>query len=189
MNPDTEYNQDVKIGIREIREFLPYNLYRFLRLGLIIFITFLALSGLIRFSGWAYTNWVLDHARANGIYPTIEEAIDQFVANKYRDIKQADVSYAGPNSPDGSNPYVWYVILEVRASQYFDGTAVGHNGCDNPGMFFVQTTDGWVHVSEGAMHFGGLAHWMTVFGLAGPGQVTPWIDRVGSQPGRFCQSP
>lgn len=62
---------------------------------------------------------------------------------------QVKILYAGTNSFDGSDPHIWYVIAEVRASARSDGSELGHNGCDAPGSFFLQLKDGnWVHVPK-----------------------------------------
>ena len=55
---------------------------------------------------------------------------------------QVKILYAGTNSFDGSDPHIWYVIAEVRASARSDGSELGHNGCDAPGSFFLQLKDG-----------------------------------------------
>lgn len=64
--------------------------------------------------------------------------------------RKVKILYAGTNSFDGTKPHVWYVIAEIRASARADGSELGHNGCDAPDSFFIQTKEGWVHVPEGA---------------------------------------
>ena len=72
---------------------------------------------------------------------------------------------ARPDAHDGSNPYVWYVIAEVRASARADGSELGHNGCDAPGTFFVQLKMGsgymYPRVSLRSSHLRGLAFWIS----------------------------
>jgi hypothetical protein len=77
------------------------------------------------------------------------------------------------------------VIAEVRAASRKDGLPLGHNGCDAPGSFFLQTREGWVHVPEEAFPEW-IAMWMDVFDMAGPGQSTPSTEWAPRQPSRFC---
>jgi hypothetical protein len=100
---------------------------------------------------------------------------------------RVDMLYAGPNSFDGSQPHIWYVIAEVRADRRADGSALGPHGCDAPGSYFLHTKEGWIHVPEGAFP-GFIGFWMSVFGQAGPGQSKPSTDWAPSQPARFCQA-
>jgi hypothetical protein len=93
----------------------------------------------------------------------------------YTGIKRIDVLYAGPNSFDGTRPHIWYVIAEARAASRVDGASLGHQGCDAPGSYFLQTEEGWVWVPEGAFP-GIVGFWMDVFGMAGPGLSTPSTD-------------
>ena len=100
--------------------------------------------------------------------------------------RQVKILYAGTNSFDGTKPHVWYVIAEIRASARADDSALGHNSCDAPGSFFLQTKEGWVHVPEGAFP-GFMGFWMEMFGWAGEGQATPSTNWAPDQPSRFCQ--
>lgn len=43
---------------------------------------------------------------------------------------------------------IWYVIAEIHASARADGSELGHNGCDAPGSYFLQTKDGSIHTSN-----------------------------------------
>ena len=108
------------------------------------------------------------------------------IAKGYTADRQVKILYAGTNSFDGSKPHIWYVIAQVRASARADGSALGKNGCDGPGLFFLQTKEGWVHMPEGAFP-GFIGFWMKVFGMAGPGQSTPSTDWAPDQPSKFCQ--
>ena len=109
-----------------------------------------------------------------------------FIAKGYTADRKVKILYAGTNSFDGSQPHIWYVIAQVRASARADGSALGKNGCDAPGLFFLQTKEGWVFVPEGAFP-GFIGFWMKTFGMAGPGQATPSTDWAPDQPAKFCQ--
>jgi MFS family permease len=125
-------------------------------------------------------------AKNAGIYSSPEEGMRALAQKSYPPDHQVKILSAGPNAFDGSLPHIWYVIAEVRASSRSDGSAMGRNGCDAPGSFFIQTRDGWVHVSEGAFpEF--IGFWMKVFGWAGEGQSTPSTKWSPGQPSRFCQ--
>jgi hypothetical protein len=134
-------------------------------------------------SAWIYTSIQLSIARSKGVYPSAEYGMKSMLEESYIGISRIDIRSAGPNSEDGSNPHVWYVIAEVRADSRADGSSLGRNGCDASGIFFLQTKDGWVYVSEGAFP-GIIGSWMKMFGMAGPGQSTP--SRCCS-PEHLCQ--
>jgi hypothetical protein len=102
------------------------------------------------FFPWTYTSIQLKIARAEGVYETPEQAMRAKLEPYYSSDAQIKILHAGPNSRNGRRPYVWYVIAEVRASSRADGLPLGHNGCDAPGSYFLQTREGWVHVSEEA---------------------------------------
>lgn len=138
-------------------------------------------------TAWLYTGSQLALARFRGVYPSAEQAMVAKVDQRYVGLSRLDILYVGPNSFNGSQPHVWYVIAEVRAVSRADGSALGHHGCDAPGSFILQTKEGWVHVSEGAFPRW-LGFWMSMFGQAGPGQSKPSTDWAPSQPARFCQS-
>jgi hypothetical protein len=87
---------------------------------------------------------------------------------------------------DGSQPHVWYVIAEIRASARADGSALQKNGCDAPGSFFLQTKEGWVTVPEEALP-GFMGFWMDVFNMAGEGKSSPSTQWVQNQEPDFCQ--
>jgi hypothetical protein len=135
---------------------------------------------------WLYTSTQLMIARARGVYETPEQGMRAILQASYSPDAQVKILHAGPNERDGSRPYIWYVTAEVRASTRADGSALGKNGCDNPGSFFLQIPEGWVHVPEGAFP-GWMSRWMAVYHLAGPGRSTPSTDWVAGQPSRFCQ--
>src|SRR5574342_1089871 len=110
----------------------------------------LGLLAAIRLCPWGYTSLVLADARRQGVYPSAEAGMLALMDKYYPPDHTVKIFYAGPNSRDRSDPYVWYVIAEVRAAARADGSEMGRNGCDNPGSFFLQTKDGGgVHVGEG----------------------------------------
>jgi hypothetical protein len=137
-------------------------------------------------SAWIYTALQLNIARAKGVYSSPEQGMIARAEQSYTADRQIKILHAGTNSFDGTKPHVWYVIAEIRASARADGSALGHNGCDAPGSFFLQTKEGWVHVSEGAFP-GFIGFWMDVFGWAGDGQSRPSTNWAPDQPSRFCQ--
>ena len=137
-------------------------------------------------SSWIYTAMQLNIARAKGVYSTPEAGMIARAEQYYTADRQVKILHAGTNSFDGTKPHVWYVIAEIRASARADGSALGHNGCDAPGSFFLQTKEGWVYVPEGAFP-GFIGFWMDVFGWAGEGQSTPSTNWAPDQPSRFCQ--
>jgi hypothetical protein len=134
-------------------------------------------------SAWIYTSIQLSIARSKGVYPSAEYGMQSLLEESYIGISRIDIRSAGPNSNDGSNPHVWYVIAEVRADSRADGSSLGRNGCDAPGVFFLQTKAGWVWMPEGAFP-GFIGTWMKMFGMAGDGQPTP--SRC-CPPEHFCQ--
>lgn len=150
--------------------------------GLLIVLVVLAA---IVASGWAHTSVQLDIARSKGVYSSAEEGMRSMIDENYASDRTVKIMQAGTNSFDGSQPHVWYVIAEVRATARADGSKLGHNGCDAPGSFFLQTKEGWVHVPEGAFPTV-MGFWMKVFGMAGEGQVTPSTYFAPVQQWKFC---
>jgi hypothetical protein len=146
----------------------------------------LALLTLMLLFAWKYTHVVIANARAQGEYASAEEGMLALMDESYSPDHTVKIYSAGPDAHDGRNPYVWYVIAEVRASSRADGSQLGHNGCDAPGTFFVQLKDGkWVHVPEGLFILF-VPSWLDRFGFAGKGQSTPTTDLIEG-PMRFCQ--
>ena len=137
-------------------------------------------------SSWIYTAVQLNVAQAKGVYSSPEQGMIARAEQSYTADRQVKILHAGTNSFDGTKPHIWYVIAEIRASARADGSALGHNGCDAPGSFFLQTKEGWVYVPEGAFP-GFIGFWMDVFGWAGEGQSTPSTNWAPDQPSRFCQ--
>ena len=137
--------------------------------------------------GWAYTSAQLAAARARGVYSSAEGGMIAMLSHGYSSDADIKIFRARPDLHSGRQPYIWYVIAEVRASARADGSQLGYSGCDSGGSFFLQTKEGWVHIPEGAFpHFMGI--WMDAFGMAGPGVPTPTTDLAPGQPKRFCQS-
>lgn len=135
---------------------------------------------------WLFITHELNQARAEGAYANPEEGLQAFADKYYAPDHEVKIYSAGPDAHDGSKPYVWYVIAEVRASTYADGSEVGHNGCDNPGLFFIQLKDGkWVQVPEGILTTFMLG-WLDRFDLVGEGEVTPSTDLLHG-PTQFCR--
>ena len=143
------------------------------------------LAAIIPFA-WIYTSVQLASARSKGVYSSPEEGMQAIIDKGYTADHKVKILYAGTNSFDGSQPHIWYVIAQVRASARADGSALGKNGCDAPGLFFLQTKEGWVFVPEGAFP-GFIGFWMNAFGMAGPGQSTPSTNWAPDQPAKFCQ--
>ena len=160
--------------------------FRIMRIVLGSILIMITFAVHVLFSAWLYTTSQLAHARSHGAYATAEQAMLAEIDKGYVGVSQADILYAGPNSFEGRQPHVWYVIAEVRAAARVDGSEMGRNGCDAPGSFYLQTAEGWVHVPEGAIPEI-VGFWMRVFGLAGPGLSSPTIDYAPSQPKRLCQ--
>lgn len=154
----------------------------------ILALSLFALIAWLIFVAWFYTTIQLSFARGQGIFPSAEEGMIAILRRGYAEDADIKILHAGPNLHNGEQPYVWYVIAEVRASARADGSDLGHNGCDAPGSFFVETREGWVPVGELVFpHV--LAFWMNVFGLAGQGVSASSTDWAPGQPSRFCQSP
>jgi hypothetical protein len=135
---------------------------------------------------WVYTTLQLNNASSKGVYASPEQGMQALAEKYYAADREVKILYAGTNSFDGSNPHVWYVIAEVRATARADGSALGPNGCDAPGSFFLQTKEGWVHVPEGAFPTF-MGFWMKVFDWAGEGQSTPSTDWGADKPSQFCR--
>jgi hypothetical protein len=135
---------------------------------------------------WGYTQVQLARYSAERVYASPEEGMLALIDTYYPPEREVKMVYAGPNSPDGNRPYIWYVIAEVYASVRADGSAMGNNGCDAPGSYFLQTKEGWVHVPEQAFPEL-IGFWMDVFDLAGVGASTPSTDWAPGKQGMFCQ--
>jgi hypothetical protein len=158
---------------------------RFPRLAL-VGLGVVALIALFFACSWVYVASQLALAKNDGVYSTPEEGMRALAQKSYSTDRRVKILSAGPNSFDGSQPHIWFVIAEVRASSRADGSDMRSNECDAPGSFFIQAKEGWVHVSEGAFpEF--IGFWMKVYGWAGEGQSTPSTKRAPGQSSRFCQ--
>ena len=164
-----------------MRKFRPY----LLRVALVA-IVFLTSVGMFLLSSWVYTTIQLRIARTEGVFASAEDGMRTLVARGYVQPDDVEIVYAGTNSFDGSSPHVWYVIACVWGGHRADGSSVGAHthGYDAPGSFFLNTKEGWVHVSEGAFPII-VGFWMRVYGLAGPGSTQPTHD-WGSSPLARC---
>lgn len=158
-----------------------------LRPILFILSAYLVFTGLGKAYSWAFTHSLVRQARAEGVYPTAVEAMEAFIEENYTGITSYKILSARPNEDDGKKPHVWYVIAEVHAAKYSDGSELRHNGCDAPGTFVMQIREGWFLVHEGWYSFF-LGQWLVDYGLAGPGQVEPAIGTFQDRPTRMCQS-
>ena len=136
---------------------------------------------------WVYTITQLNFARSKGVYATAEQGMLAFADKYYTADRNLKILSAGPNSIKGSQPHFWYVIAEVHATSRADSSELKHNGCDAPGLAFLQTKEGWVYVPDGAFP-GFIGFWMRVFNMAGEGQSTPSTDLLPDQPTRLCNS-
>lgn len=137
---------------------------------------FIGICASITVFGWLYTpSQLKNSAVTKGVFDTPEQGMLTLIEKDYAPGYQAEILYSGPNSFDGSNPHVWYVIARVRAAARADGSELSHNGCDSPGSYFLNTKDGWVRISEGKLPTF-MGFWMKVFGWAGEGGTAPSID-------------
>jgi hypothetical protein len=136
---------------------------------------------------WIYTVVQLHQARSKGVYESPEQGMLAFAEKRYAAGHSVEILYAGPNSFNGSQPHEWYVIAEIHASSRVDGSKLKHDGCDAPGLAFLQTRYGWVYVPDGAFPTF-IGFWMKTFNLAGEGQSTPTTDLLPDQPSHFCNS-
>jgi hypothetical protein len=145
-----------------------------------------ALVPLFFVCSWVYSASQLALAKNEGIYSTPEDGMLARSQKPDSAGRRVKILYAGPNSHDGSQPYIWFVIAEVRESSQASGSDTGSNECSVPGSFFIQTKEGWVYVPEGAFpEF--IGFWMKVYGWAGAGQSVPSTSWAPGQPKRFCQ--
>lgn len=113
-----------------------------------------------------YTFSQLSVGRSGGVYESPQAAIDAWAAERYTADARVVIERAEPNRQDGGLPHHWYVIWKIYATAHKDGSALYYDGYDTGGSNFVQTRDGWVHLSEGQFP-GFVAQWMAILGLAG----------------------
>ncbi len=165
--------------MRRDRSFVPWAI---LATGML-----LTLTALSFFLSWNYTNGVLRLARREGTFASAEEGMNALIAKSYIQPRDVEIIHAGPNAGGGLQPHVWYVIACVWGGTRLDGSPVGWAGRDfeQPGTFFLETRDGWVHVGEGYFPEV-LGFWMQLYGLGGPGSSVP-SHNWGSAPTQDCQ--
>lgn len=136
---------------------------------------------------WFYTDAHLASAQAKGIYSSPEQGMQALTDKMYSTDRNMKILNAGPYFFNGRQPHVWYVIAEVHATSHADGSNLKSHGCESPGLAFIQTKEGWVHVPDLAFP-GFIGFWMEVFDIAGEGNSTPSTDSLPDQPSRFCNS-
>jgi hypothetical protein len=102
-------------------------------------------------TAWLYINIQLEVARAsNGVYPTPEQGMSALLGEGRHQIEAQYIKYSGPSCFVVCSPHIWFVHVAGN----------GRGG----GAYFVQTKDGWVHISESTFpDFIGLG--MLFFGL------------------------
>jgi len=99
---------------------------------------------------YTYTTFQLALNRASsGVYETHEEGMRALMARSSYDAQDVVIIHAGPNSFDGSNPHIWYVVADIRPHVHEEGFRIGGSGY-GAGSFFLHSKDGWIHVPEGA---------------------------------------
>jgi len=128
-------------------------------------------------AGWIFTSSQLAIASSKGVHASAEQGMQSLIGESYQGITSLEILSSGPDSFDGSFPHVRYVVARVCASSRMDGVELDDQGCDLPGSFFLQTREGWVHVPEDAFPEI-VGFWMSIFGMAGPGQSTPSINLI-----------
>ena len=128
---------------------------------------------------WIFTVTVTQLAINQGAYITAEVGMLERTLPYYVNVEKYEIIYAGPNSFDGSQPHVWYVMARIWAEKTIDGRPVGFHGknFETPGHFYLHTKQGWVQISEGLFPVY-LGFWMKAFGLAGPGSTTPTTNHT-----------
>ena len=136
---------------------------------------------------WVYATGTLAVLSARGVYPSAEDGMLALIEHGYVNPDDYQIIYAGTNSFDGSQPHVWYVIACVWGGTRADGSPVGssRHDYDQPGVFFINTRDGWVFAPEGVFPVT-LGYWMQLYDLAGPGSSKPSHD-WGSSPTKGCE--
>ena len=84
-------------------------------IALAIILIILAFSLILLSASWLYTSAQIAAARSHGVYDSAEQAMLALVDSNYAGVSRVAILYAGPNSFDGSKPYVWYVIVRPVA--------------------------------------------------------------------------
>lgn len=149
--------------------------------GLIILISavlFLAL--IVTLQGYFFTRAVLVLASSRGVYPTAEVGSIDNVQEWYQGIDKIRIDYAGPASFGGVSPHIWYVGWTVWAEKDGNGNPVRRalKNYRRGGGYWLHTKDGWIQYPEGAFPWL-IGFSMKIYGLAGPGQSAPAVERPG----------
>lgn len=94
--------------------------------------------------GYLFTKIHLKLASARGVYSTAEQGAIDHVLKGYQGIEKYEIIYAGPNSFDGSDPHIWYVITRVWAERDSQGRPLGQDSkeYETPGGFWLNTAEG-----------------------------------------------
>lgn len=133
-------------------------------------LAFIQLAGILTATLWVYTTLNLEIAKREGVYANPEAGMRVRVSESWVGIERVEITYAGPNSFDGSNPHVWFVTAQVWAARRADWMPIHQRGYDSAGSFFLRVREGWVHVPEGRFpELVGLG--MRLFG--------PWVEGWG----------
>jgi hypothetical protein len=89
-------------------------------------------------------------------------------------VRDVVIETAGPNSFDGSDPHVWYIVYRIYADHHapcdadHPGSALYSGDYDTGGHYYLHTLKGWVFMPEGRFpDYIGL--WMKLTHQAGPG--------------------
>ena len=119
---------------------------RLLRLGLLfLFLTLLVAGALNLF---ARANLAL--AKHEGVYTTAEDAVWAHIhaGPAGAQVTRVEGLWAGPSSPDGRLPHVWFGGGRV----WLDRVPFGQSK-DNylAGSYYLRVEEGWVHLPEGAL--------------------------------------
>jgi len=112
-------------------------------------LAFIQLAGILTAMLWAYTTLNLGVAKREGVYANPEAGMRVRVSEGWVGIERVEITYAGPNSFDGSDPHVWFVTAQVWATRRADWKPIHQRGYDSAGSFFLRVREGWVHVPEG----------------------------------------
>jgi hypothetical protein len=115
----------------------------------VLALVIIQLAAILLATLWLYTTLSLEIAKREGVYETPEDGMRVRVTESWVDVEKVEITYAGPNSFDGSNPDVWFVIARVWAARRANGKPVHERGYDSAGSFFLHMQEGWIHVPEG----------------------------------------
>jgi hypothetical protein len=134
---------------------------------LLVYISLVIAAGSIQ-----YTLIELHYARTRGLYPTPQQAVIANAYHWFRGVKDVKFDRSGPNSFDGSDPHVWYLVYTVYADSLADGSRLYHGTYQRGGGFYLHIKSsllgpgGWVQMPEGLFPQY-IGFWMKVLGIAG----------------------